>query len=310
MKKTKQSQPHNFSVYICGDCFSVPDLDPDYRFHWTSKLEFKIKNFSKNVRIVNLARSNPTNLGIGLQIEKALSDPTTCFLIINATWIFDVAVPTKLIDPVDKNFWRHKGVVNEGFLHVFKQPFMKYASANGFYIGADLWDQFCIAETYNTSGETKLYDVVGVWSLYRERKFRENNRVDGIRLSNELWEGVRNYFANQFDVTLKWNEDYSIIEGKLYKLLSKGIDFTFNLSGLADSVMAPLGIDQEKLLPDDLLPYMNPINMYNFPRHDLYQPPGFHIHNTSDHEKITNEYFSRIIKTLRRLHNASSTTTG
>ena len=298
------------SVYVCGDCFSVPDLDPDYKFHWTTKLAFKIKNFSEKVRLVNVARPNPTNLGVGLQIEKALKDPTTCFLVINASWIFDVAVPTKLVDPINKNFWRHKGVVNEGIVQVFKQPFLKYAANNGFYIGAELLEQFSIEDTYNVPAEIKLYDSIGVWSLYRERKYRELGYVDGIRFSEKLWEDIRNFFANQFDVNLKWNEDYSIIEGKLYKLLSKNIDFTFNLGGLADSVMVPLGIDEEKIIPEELKPFKNPFNHYNFPRHDLYQPPSFHIHNPADQDKIANEYFSRIIKTLKRMQDASSTTTG
>lgn len=310
MKKSKQLPQHTMSVYICGDCFSVPDFDPDYRFHWTTKLAFKIKHFSDKVRLVNLASPNPTNFGVGLQIEKALLDPTTCFIIVNATWIFDVIVPTKLVEPVNKNFWRHKGIINEGYVQVFKQPFLKYAADNGFYIGAELLEKFTVSETYNQPAELRLYDSIGVWSLYRERKYRETNNVDGIRFSNKLWEDIRNFFANQFDVNVRWNEDYSIIEGKLYKLLTKNIDFTFNLGGLADSVMAPLGIDQEKIIPKELKPYMNPINMYNFPRHDLYQPPGFHISNPAEHDKIANEYFSRIIAPLKRMQNASSTTTG
>ncbi len=297
MKKNKLL-PHTYSVYICGDSFSVAGSDTGYHYHWSVKLEQKIKKNYPGIRVVNASRVSPTNLHIALQIEKAILDPTTCFVIINASDIFHTVVPTNKIDKISKIFWKHKGIVTDEYAVMFKQPFLKYAKENGMYIGAELLDKFTTGEGTAGEQELNLYDTVGVWPLYRERKYRESGETKSSRLSNELWDHLRNYYADQFDINLQWNQDYALIEGKLYKLIAKKINFIFNLGGLADADMALLGLEQKKIIPDDLKPYWCRYNLWDFPRNSLYELPMFHITSPKDHDKIATEYFDRLVKIL------------
>lgn len=286
-------------MYICGDSFSVAGNDTGYHYHWSVKLEQKIKKKYPSIVVVNVSRTSPTNLGVALQIEKAIIDPTTRFVIINASDVFHIVVPTKKIDKISKYFWKHKGVVVDGYASIFKQPFLKYAKENGVYIGAKLLDKFIDGDLPGSSfRELKLYDTVGVWALYRERKYRERGESQYTRLSDELWAHLRDYYADQFDINLQWNQDYALIEGKLYKLLAKKIDFIFNLGGLADADMALMGFDQQSIIPDDLKPYWCRHSLWDFPRADLYELPVFHVIAQKDHDKIAIEYFDRLEKVL------------
>lgn len=308
MKKQKLSQPtaqQKNAVYICGDSFSFPGASDDNKIHWSNKLKQQLPKILPNARLYNLSVPTCTNFTITLQIEKAITDPNTCFVIVNASELFKIIVPTKRFVKISKHFWKHKGLVDESYAGMFKEPFFQDVKANGMYVGAELLDQISMPWLHEYN-QLKPYDTVGIFALYLENKVRKNPNYlfeskyqATSRYSDEMWQQVINFFEVQFDINLQWNQDFALLEGKFYKLLAKNIGFVFNLGGLVDSSMREIRPDYSDVISDELKPYQSDINLWDLPRVDLFTKPNYHNHIPQDHIMIANHYLQRIEKSLK-----------
>jgi hypothetical protein len=314
LKKRKLSQPvqqQKNAVYICGDSFSYVSPETDMRIHWSSLLKHQLARILPGVKVHNIAIPSCTNFTISLQIEKALSDPATFFIIVNGTEIFKTLLPTRGYRRVSKHFWKYKGILDESYQAMLHEPFLHDTMVNGMFLGNELLDQIGRPYLPEYYAEKKLYETMGPVSLYFENKSRrKENSHWGPRFSDEIYEYAKQFFELEFDINIRWNQDFSLLEGKFYKTIAKGVGLVFSLGGLTEEKILRLNKDCAKMISAELEPYQTDINFWYLQRPDFHQAPSFHINNPKDHANIATEYFERIQSHLNKESYASSATTG
>lgn len=314
MKKRKlsttESQQKN-AVYICGDSFSYVSPDPNARSHWSAKLKQQVARILPGAKIHNVAIPSCTNFAISLQIEKALADPATIFIIINCTEIFKTLMPTRGCRRVSKYFWKHKGIIDESYHAMLHEPFLHDTMVNGMFLGSELLDHVGRSYLPEYFAEKPLYETMGPVSLYFEKKSRlEKNTQLEPRFSDEIYEYSKQFFELEFDINIHWNRDFALLEGKFYKIIAKGVGLVFSLGGLVEEKILRLNKDCAKMISAELEPYQTNINFWYLPRCDFMSEPTYHIHDDTIHNMIATEYFNRIQSYLNKEPYASSTTTG
>jgi hypothetical protein len=304
-------QQQKNAVYICGDSFSYVSPETDMQNHWSSKLKYQLAKIFPGVQVYNLSIPSCTNFTISLQIEKALSDTATFFIIVNGTEIFKTLMPTKGYRRVSNQFWKYKGMLDESYHNMLHEPFLHDAKVNGMFLGSELLDHIGRPYLPEYFAEKRLYETVGPVSLYFEKKSRlEKNPPWEPRFSDEIYEYAKQYFELEFSINIHWNQDFALLEGKFYKILAKGIGLVFNLGGITEEKLVQLNEGCAKLISPDLEPYQSNINFWNLSRPDLHQLPSFHINDPKDHARIVTDYFERIQSHLHKEPYASSSTTG
>jgi len=314
LKKRKLSPPvqqQKNAVYICGDSFSYVSPEPSAKSHWSAKLKHKLSQILPGAKVYNVAIPSCTNFTISLQIEKALSDPATACIIVNATEIFKTLMPTQGYRRVSKNFWKHKGIIDESYHAMLHEPFLHDTMVNGMFLGSELLDQVGRPYLPEYYAEKRLYETVGPVSLYFEKKSRlEKNTYWEPRFSDEIYEYSKQFFELEFDINIHWNRDFALLEGKFYKIRAKGVGLVFSLGGLIEEKILRLNKDCAKMISAELEPYQTNINFWYLPRCDFMSEPTYHIHDDTIHNMIATEYFNRIQSHLNKEPYASSTTTG
>lgn len=313
MKKRKlsttESQQKN-AVYICGDSFSYVSPDSDMRAHWSSKLKHQLARLIPGVQVYNIAIPSCTNFTISLQIEKALSDPATFFIIVNCTEIFKTLLPTRGYRRVSKYFWKYKSILDESYQAMLHEPFLHDTKVNGMFLGDELLDQIGRPYLPEYFSEQRLYETMGPVSLYFENKSRrEKNSKWGPRFSDEIYEYSKQFFELEFDINIRWNQDFALLEGKFYKILAKKVGLVFSLGGLCEEKLTRLNENCAKMISAELEPYQTDINFWYLQRPDFHQAPSFHINDPKDHARIAIEYFERIQSHLNKEQYAGSATT-
>lgn len=314
MKKRKLSQPvqqQKNAVYICGDSFSYVSPETDMQIHWSSKLKHQLTQILPGVQVYNLSIPSCTNFTISLQIEKALSDSATFFIIVNGTEIFKTLLPTRGYRRVSKHFWKYKGVIDESYHAMLHEPFLHDTMVNGMFLGSELLDQVGRPYLPEYFAEKRLYETIGPVSLYFEKKSRQDKDFQyGSRFSDEIYEYSKQFFELEFDINIHWNRDFSLLEGKFYKIMAKGVGLVFSLGGLTEEKILRLNKDCKKMISAELEPYQTNINFWYLPRSDFMSEPTYHIHDDKIHNMIATDYFKRIQSHLNKEQHASSTTTG
>ena len=304
-------QQQKNAVYICGDSFSYVGPETDMQIHWSYKLKHQLTRILPGVRVYNIAIPSCTNFTISLQIEKALSDPTTFFIIVNGTEIFKTLMPTKGYRRVSKYFWKYKGVLDESYQAMLYEPFLHDTMVNGMFLGGELLDQIGRPYLPEYFAEQRLYETMGSVSLYFENKARRDTDFHWRpRFSDEIYEYSKQYFELEFDINIRWNQDFALLEGKFYKVLAKKIGLVFSLGGLCEEKLTRLNENCTTMISPDLEPYQSSINFWHVQRPDFHQAPSFHINDPKDHARIATDYFERIQSHLNKEQYASSTTTG
>ena len=304
-------QQQKNAVYICGDSFTYVCPDHNAQSHWSAKLKQQLSKILPGAKIYNVAIPSCTNFTISLQIEKALADPTTAFIIVNCTEIFKTLMPTRGCRRVSKHFWKYKGIIDESYHAMLHEPFLHDTMVNGMFLGSELLDRVGRPYLPEYSAENPLYETMGPVSLYFEKKARqEKNFVWRPRFSDEIYEYSKQFFELEFDINIHWNRDFALLEGKFYKILAKGIGLVFSLGGLTEEKILRLNKDCAKMISAELEPYQTDINFWHLPRCDFMREPTYHIHDDKIHNMIATEYFNRIQSYLNKEQHASSTTTG
>lgn len=294
------------SIYICGDSICVPHVGFKNQ-HWAEQLSRKIPEY----KIKNLAFIGATNFSITAQIEKAMSDPTTKFVIVNATDVYR-------IDVTSKNFKRElsdDGVQNKDMYFDFTKEQVKkiYVESykNGFVSQENLLDVF--AKTVyedqrhdrlfrNNPKETLVH--FGIWGMADGGKTIMHEKIKE-KISPDTLETAKAYFKHIFNYTQRFYEDLAMLEGKLYKLQAKRIPFLYSLSGLTnkkenhyelfsemiDSVDSIYGLDE----------FHSELNLHNIAeivRREEKQPeeesPPYHFKSIKTHGEIANYYACKI----------------
>lgn len=314
MKKRKLSQPvqqQKNAVYICGDSFSYVSPETNAKSHWSAKLKQQLARILPGIRVYNIAIPSCTNFTISLQIEKALSDPATFFIIVNGTEIFKTLMPTKGYRRVSKHFWKYKGIIDESYHAMLHEPFLHDTKVNGMFLGDELLDQIGRPYLPEYFAEQKLYETIGPVSLYFERKSRQEKDPQWApRFSDEIYAYSRQFFELEFDINIHWNRDFALLEGKFYKILARNAGLVFSLGGLTEEKILHLNKNCAKMISAELEPYQSDINFWYLPRADFMKEPTYHIHDDKIHSMIATDYFNRIQSHLNKEQYASSTTTG
>ena len=286
----------NKALYICGDSFSSTDIRwPN--FHWSERLAQELPEF----QIKNLAYAGATNLSIASQIEKALADPDTAFVIVNGSDVFRIDLPNLFLKRKDKSkdllpansqytYNDFKKIGEKIYTEIYKNSFV---AQDKLY---DLFDHV-YTEGDEHKDTTKILSSFGMWSLAPDTNFNPE-----YHFSPEVYDAVIEYFRNLFDLNLRFHNDLSLLEGKLYKLYSKKIPFLYNLGGLVNqkSFLSRVFPDIIKNISNqqpELKRFYSEINLFDITEDSFLtdsEAPGFHIAGEDEHKKITKYYLKRI----------------
>jgi hypothetical protein len=283
-------------IYVCGDSFSSVDSNWS-KFHWSERLQKLLPEYN----VVNLSYAGATNLSIAAQVEKALKDQQLKFVVLNASDIYRIDVPNNsrktksdsiVVSKNEKfNYNDFKKVVEKIYTEIYKNSFV---TLENFY---DLF-----AQNYSPDYQYKKNAVLssfGMWSLTNELfdKNKEN-------FPDNVLDSAINYFKFIFDLNVRFNTDLGLIEGKIYKLQSRGIPFLYNLGGLVNKKsflnrVFPHVIQQ---VEDDfkaLEKFSSKINLFDIEEDSFLTDntsPGFHISSDVVHQEIAEYYKKRILE--------------
>jgi hypothetical protein len=294
------------SIYICGDSICVPHIGFKNQ-HWSEQLARKVPEYN----IKNLAFIGATNFSITAQIEKAIADPTTKFVIVNATDVYR-------IDVTSSNFKREVTVdnaVDEGVFFDFTKEQVKkiYVESykNGFVSQENLLDIFS-KNVYEDQRSDKLFRNnpkeklvhFGIWGVSEGGRTIMHEKIKE-KIPSDTLNTAKLYFKHIFNYTQRFYEDLAMIEGKLYKLHAKKIPFLYNLSGLTnkkenhyelfsdmiDKVSSIHGLEN----------FHSDLNLHNIAeivrreeKCDNEESPPYHFKSIKTHGEIANYYAQKI----------------
>jgi len=276
-------------IYICGDSFSSIDTNwPE--FHWSERLQKLLPQYE----FINLSYPGATNLSISAQVEKAISDNKLRLLILNASDILRIDLPNINLKRKDKsgsivvsdskfNYNDFKKISEKIYTEIYKNSF---SSVEDFY---ELFD--------NYKNNNSVISSFGMWALTKELA---DETVD--RFSQNVYEAAINYYKFMFDLNIRFQNDLSIIEGKIYKLSFKKIPFLYNLGGLTNknsflNRVFPHVIKKINKRYDDLKMYHSEINLFDISEKSFItdkNSPNFHIAESSSQQMIANYYYQKI----------------
>ena len=284
------------TLYVCGDSFSCVDARwPN--FHWSERLGQELPEF----QIENLAYSGATNLSIASQIEKALADPDTAFIIINGSDVFRIDLPNLFLKRKDKSkdvFPANTQYTYNDFKKIGEKIYTEIYK-NSFVPPDKLYDLF--NHVYSSSNDhkdtTKILSSFAMWSLVADTHFHPERHF-----TSDVYDAAIDYFRNLFDLNLRFHNDLALLEGKLYKVYARKIPFLYNLGGLVNQKsfltrVFPTVIKDVSDQHVELKKFYSDINLFDVTEDSFITDlgsPDFHIANEQEHKKIANYYLKRI----------------
>lgn len=300
------------TIYICGDSMSVVDSQTK-KYHWCDVLKNEFSEFT----IKNLAFAGASNFAITAQIEKAISDSSTKLVLVNATDIYRINIPSKSFnrasipipsgtDEISENsnaeYWydtiarAHLGKIYTEYYHNKLMPPEK------------LIDIFVKNLYEDTRLDPRQFLVdFGLWSVSDV----ESNSLDRIndKITKEVLESARSYYKHIFNVNQRLYEDVAMLEGKLYKMHSMNIPFLYSLGGLTSTEAHYYTMFPETITRIDKIygldKYYSDINVYGMGeacrKRELHldKSPACHFKSAEVHDAIASYFIGRFNEILR-----------
>lgn len=270
-------------IYVCGDSLSYVDHDDPVWAgrHWSSLLAKKMPD----KQIVNVARAGAGNLSIALQIEEAIQDPDTYFVIINPSDVFRVILPLNrdresLKAPhIDENLTN----LTDKFWH---NNFFTKAYTETFTPGLELHKYLVGAGSYLTNSVNERYLEFGPWS------FKSNRLIGSVDF--EILKYMFVYYEKHFDLSIRYMEDYYLLEGRLFKLKYRNIPFLFSFGALSNKLMKCMYPNLTKELAEELQPFFTELNLIDLKKSKIFDRPAYHMNDLDELEMVAELYYNKI----------------
>jgi tetratricopeptide (TPR) repeat protein len=290
------------TIYICGDSVSQPG-NPPQKAHWSKILEVHFPE----LKIKNLSYVGATNFSIVSQIEAAIADKNTAFVIVNGTDIYRLDVPnkfytreTKKDERIPLGTYRHYDSAKEVFEKLHHENYK-----NPLVTPENLYD--AIANTTSVihgqrPDPRKKLGHFGMWMFDPDKKdiYEEN-------ITAEVFDAATKYFDHIFNLNEKYYSNLYMLESALYKLKFRGIPFLYNMGALTTKVgyyyeLFSEIIEKTKKNPD-LADHYCDINLSDhdstFEQNGEHQINDSHIGNVDVHIMVADEYSKRIRQCLQ-----------